>query len=250
MKNIIKSYADFDTHRAIGALIQKHSENSQDIRNVANSAIDWSCVHTILDLGCGYGWFEERLEGEFDYIMGIDCHPANEQTFLSITRPRARTSAFITMHLPSPIDVPADYFDLVVSAYSLYFFPDILPVVKRVLKPEGTFLVITHSESMLEEGEMFFQFDNLRKVIQNFSAENGIEILKPYFHEITAIDYYNNIVFRREEKKDLEQYIDFKREFIVKDVDPEIVKAKMLHELESRGALRFNKNDRIFLAHK
>ncbi|HBE45102.1 MAG TPA: hypothetical protein DDW17_06570, partial [Deltaproteobacteria bacterium] len=79
MKNIIKSYADFDIHRKIGALIKKHSENSQDIRDVVNSAINWPHIHTILDLGCGYGWFEERLEGKFDYIMGIDCHPSNEQ---------------------------------------------------------------------------------------------------------------------------------------------------------------------------
>ena len=250
MKNIIKSYADFDIHRKIGALIKKHSENSQDIRDVVNSAINWPHIHTILDLGCGYGWFEERLEGKFDYIMGIDCHPSNEQAFLSITMPLARTSVFVTRYLPSPIDVPADFFDLVASAYSLYFFPEVLPVVKRVLKPEGIFLVITHSEAMLEEGEMFFQFDNLRKVIQNFSAENGIKILSTYFTDITIIDYYNNIIFNKEEKEDLEQYIDFKKEFIAKDVDHEVVKTTMLCELDRRGILRFNKNDRIFLASK
>jgi len=248
MKNIIRSYADFDFHRTIGALIQKHSENNQDIRDVTNNAIEWSRVHTILDLGCGYGWYEERLQGPFDYIMGIDCHPANEEAFLSITRTLAKKTDFISTYLPCPINVPEGYFDLVVSAYSLYFFPDMLPEVKRILNPQGVFLVITHSEAMLEEGEMFFQFKNLKKVIQNFSAENGMALLQPWFPNTRAIDYYNSLVFRKDDKEDLERYIDFKREFIAKDADPETVKNTMMRELEQRGFLRFNKNDRIFLA--
>jgi len=29
-----------------------------------------------------------------------------------------------------------------------------------------------------------------------------------------------------------------------------VVKAKMIHELETRGMMKFNKNDRIFVARK
>ncbi len=43
-------------------------------------------------------------------------------------------------------------------------------------------------------------------------------------------------------------YIDFKKEFIEKDVDPHIVREKMIAELGRKGELKFNKNDRIFLA--
>ena len=45
-------------------------------------------------------------------------------------------------------------------------------------------------------------------------------------------------------------YIDFKKEFIEKDVDPRIVREKMIAELRRKGKWRFNKNDRIFLAYK
>jgi len=146
--------------------------------------------------------------------------------------------------------MPDESFDLVVSAYSLYFFPEVIPEIKRVLKKGGFFLAITHSESMLQEGERFFDFTNLRKVIQGFSAENGREILRSHFVDIQHVDFKNAIVFSRYEKKDLADYINFKREFISKDVDPSRVMLTMLDELERKGSMRFNKDDRIFLAKK
>jgi hypothetical protein len=103
---------------------------------------------------------------------------------------------------------------------------------------------------MLEEGERYFDFKDLRKVIENFSAENGKAILKKYFADITSIDYTNTLVFRGGEGKDLARYIDFKREFIKKDVDPDLVRAKMLQELLKNGEVRLNKNDRVFLVKK
>jgi hypothetical protein len=103
---------------------------------------------------------------------------------------------------------------------------------------------------MLEEGEEFFDFSNLRQIINNFSAENGEALLRKHFENVESIDYINSLVFHQEEKDNLAQYIDFKKEFISKDVSPVAVKAKMIDELETRGVMRFNKNDRIFLVHK
>jgi SAM-dependent methyltransferase len=247
---VIKSYADLGFHKTIGELIKEHSENKEDIREVAKKLIDLTKVRDILDLGCGYGWFEEALLNGFHSILGIDCLEANEQGFLSVAKRVAAQSRFKRILLPAPIDAEADVFDLIISAYSLYFFPDVLPEVRRVLRPGGAFLIITHSASMLEEGEEFFNFSNLRQVINNFSAENGNMLLGKHFKQITAVDYINSLVFVKEEKEDLAKYIDFKREFISKDVSPVVVKAKMIYELEMRGIMRFNKNDRIFVARK
>lgn len=247
---VIKSYADLGFHKSIGELIKEHSENKEDIREVAKKLIDLGKIQDILDIGCGYGWFEEALPNGFRSILGIDCLEANEQGFLSAAKRVAEQSCFKQLLLPAPIDVKDETFDLIISAYSLYFFPDVLSEVHRVLRPEGVFLIITHSASMLEEGEEFFDFSNLRQVINNFSAENGNMLLRKYFEQITAVDYINSLVFVKEEKDDLAKYIDFKREFISKDVSPVVVKAKMIYELETRGTMRFNKNDRIFIARK
>jgi len=250
MKNVIKSYSDCTFHREIGRLIQRYSENRLDIRDIVEHALTWTNIKKILDLGCGYGWFEETLKGTFDLVYGIDYHGENEAAFVKIAGRVAQEVVFKGMYLPHTIPLPPDSFDLIVSAYSLYFFPEVIPEAKRLLHPGGTLVVITHSEKMLEEGEKYFEFKNLKEVIRRFSAENGEGILKRHFKEVTSIDYYNSLVFTRGASDDLARYIDFKREFIAKDIDPELVRRAMLDELRVKGVVRFNKNDRIFIVKK
>jgi SAM-dependent methyltransferase len=250
MKEIIHSYSNLGLHRTIGEMIKKHSENKEDIRSIAINMVDWDGVKTVLDLGCGYGWFEDGLKGEFNIVLGIDCLDENESSFLRAARKISKAALFQKRVLPGPIDMPDSSFDLVVSAYSLYFFPEEVEEVRRLLSPSGVFLAITHSESMLQEGEKYFDFTNLRRVIRGFSAENGEEALRTHFSDVRYADYRNAIVFGRYEKKDLAGYIDFKREFISRDADPAKVMLTMLDELERKGTMRFNKDDRIFLARK
>jgi SAM-dependent methyltransferase len=217
---ITQSYSDLPVHKLIGGLIRKHSINKDDVRNIAIGLLDMTMVRSILDLGSGYGWFEQALHGPFDLVMGIDCLDENREEFLKTAGKIARERVFQKAVLPAPVDAPADFFDLVIAAYSLYFFPGVLREVARVLRPEGVFLVITHSEAMLEEGEQFFSFSNLKQVIRGFSAENGEAILKGHFSRIDSVDYSNSLVFDREDKGDLAQYIEFKGPFISKDVTP------------------------------
>jgi SAM-dependent methyltransferase len=250
MSETIKSYANLTFHRKISELIKDHSENKEDIRDIATREIKWNKTRTLLDLGCGYGWFEEGLEEGLDLVLGIDCLDENKAGFLKAAEKIAKKSLFERIQLPSPIEMPSDSFDLVVSAYSLYFFPEAITEVKRLLRPEGVFLVITHSESMLIEGEDFFNFSNLREVIRNFSAENGEAALKKYFSRIKSIDYQNALLFTKNDSDHLAQYIDFKKEFISKDVNPEVVRDKMLEELKKKGSVKLNKDDRIFIARK
>jgi len=250
MSETIKSYANLVSHREIGELIKEHSENKEDIRDIAKREIKGSIVRTMLDLGCGYGWFEEALEAELDLVVGIDCLNENEPGFLEAAGRIAKKVMFKMMQLPVPIEMPSDSFDLIVSAYSLYFFPEVIPEVKRLLCPEGVFLVITHSESMLKEGEDFFDFSNLREVIRHFSAENGEAILKKHFSRIISIDYPNALKFTKNDGDHLAQYIDFKKEFISRDVSPDVVREKMLEELKKKGNVKLNKDDRIFMVKK
>jgi hypothetical protein len=122
--------------------------------------------------------------------------------------------------------------------------------VKRLLAPGGTFLSITHSEAMLEEAEEFFQFRSMRKTIERFSAENGEAALMQYFRSVSYVDYENSLVFRAGDRDDLRDYVQFKREFITGDADPDLVRERLVHELDRKGVLKLNKNDRIFLARK
>lgn len=247
---VSSNYANLDFHRRVAALIKDHSENREDIRAVAGKTVDWANIRTLLDLGCGYGWFEETLHGGFRYILGIDCFVENEVAFLEKACLIAQEAAFMCDRLVSRIDAPSESFDFAVAAYSLYFFPGIVQDVKRVLRPGGTFLAITHSESMLEEAERFFNFRNLRKIIGRFSAENGEAALRKYFDNVESIDYHNALVFREGSDEDLASYIAFKREFVSMDADPGLLSERMRKELKARGLVRLNKNDRIFVARK
>lgn len=254
MEDIIKSYSDQLLHAKIGQIIRTHSENKTDIRKVANGLIEWRGVQRAIDLGCGYGWFEEGMKSgigkKLKLIVGIDCLQENKPFFIQHAKEVAVDAVFLKRKLLNRIDFPADYFDLAICAYALYFFPEILSEVKRILRKGGIFLVVTHSESMLEEGKQFFDFRNLRTVIERFSAENGENILKKYFRNITAADYPNSLVFQKGDKKNLSLYIDFKREFIRQDADPDFVRETMLRELSKSGVFRLNKDDRIFLVKK
>jgi SAM-dependent methyltransferase len=245
--DITKSYSNHPVHAEVGGIIRAHSENKTDIRTVAKKMIEWKNVRRVIDLGCGYGWFEEVLEESTDLIVGVDYLVENANPFIQNAKKTAKEVIFKTSILPATIDFPSGYFDLVICAYALYFFPGVLPEVKRVLCGGGTFIVITHSETMLEEGKQFFEFNNLRTVIEEFSAENGEATLREYFQHISSVDYRNSLIFYRGDERDLAFYIDFKREFIMKDANPELVRETMLKELSRKGEFRLNKNDKIFL---
>ncbi|MBA4390209.1 MAG: hypothetical protein C0399_04650 [Syntrophus sp. (in: bacteria)] len=245
-----KSYSDYRLHREISKILRNRSENKRDVRDIVKNMIEWDKTRRMLDLGCGYGWFEDALEIKIDFIAGIDSLKENGPPFVGSAKRVTRDAVFKMITLPAPIDFSSDSFDLIVSAYSLYFFPGVLSDARRLLQNEGLFVVITHSETMLEEGEKYFNFKNLRKVIENFSAENGGDILKKYFSRVNFVDYQNSLLFRRGNEEELKLYIDFKREFIREDVDPDLVKETMLRELLRKGEVCFNKNDRIFLARK
>ena len=118
----IKRYADVGLHRRMCEIIRRHSENRQDIREIASQLIEWQNVKRILDLGCGYGWFEEAIDGSFDLIMGIDPFEENRNEFLKVCSRISKEVCFKKAILPTPIDMPEGHSDLILSIYSLYFF--------------------------------------------------------------------------------------------------------------------------------
>lgn len=103
---------------------------------------------------------------------------------------------------------------------------------------------------LLQEGEQFFDFRNLRKIITRFSAENGEAKLKEHFRRVDHVDYLNALLFTEGSDEALAHYIDFKKEFISKDVEVGLVKRTMVGELKTRGFVRLNKDDRLFVARK
>ena len=59
-------------------------------------------------------------------------------------------------HFPPPESsrikkYPARSFDLIICSYALYFFAGMIPEISRILKRDGIFITITHSQCDMQE---------------------------------------------------------------------------------------------------
>jgi 2-polyprenyl-3-methyl-5-hydroxy-6-metoxy-1,4-benzoquinol methylase len=94
---------------------------------------------TILDMGCGTGWFASKL-AQFGPTMGIDlCDEAIAQAKLNFPQVRFEAGNVFEM------DLPERHFDVVVSQEVIAHVPDqsnYLELAARVLRPGG-YLVLT-----------------------------------------------------------------------------------------------------------
>ena len=61
--DIAKTYEKVHDHKLTKNIISTYSTNRIDVRELALSNLDISNAEKVLDLGCGYGLFEEKLKG-------------------------------------------------------------------------------------------------------------------------------------------------------------------------------------------
>ena len=129
-EDIRKTYEEVVWHRRCKDIIQGYALNTKDIRDVALEGADLSHVHRVLDLGCGYGFFTERLTGRLGsqaHITGIDViEKNNRDSFLHAVDHMGYTGTFIQGSADLIRDMADSGFDLVITSYSLYFFPHLI----------------------------------------------------------------------------------------------------------------------------
>jgi ubiquinone/menaquinone biosynthesis C-methylase UbiE len=194
-KELAEVFGDVETHQKITKIIRKYSANPDDIRETALNKLDLSEAKIILDLGCGFGFFTRALKGRANTeaeITGIDCHPQYRDSYLDSCRQAQIDGKFIGECITSIRRIRSNSIDLILCSYALYFFPEILPHISRILKIDGLFVTITHSRRHLFElGEQVKNVlskpgDNLpyELLIESFSAENGLNLLRPWFGDI------------------------------------------------------------------
>jgi SAM-dependent methyltransferase len=245
-------------HESISAIIRRRSTNQADVREVALRDLDLSVIEDVLDLGCGFGFMSKVLADRAApnaRFVGVDAWPTDEAPFLSNVLANGRTGSFTCMKIGSHLPWPDQTFDLVVCCYSLYFFVDVLPDIARVLKPHGTFLTITHSESSIVGDLPAAGFADaaagLLSLIRQFSAENGLDILRKWFGQVTQINYKNNLRFEPEHADELLTYLQFKLPFLVPGSSPDdnlptALKRYVVRSLRETGELIIDKNDAVF----
>ncbi len=101
----------------------------------------------ILDLGCGTGWFTEKLS-HLGQVMGIDL----SETAITLARSQFPHIRFIAGNLYD-IALPAEHFDVVVSQEVIAHVDDQVKYLDRaawILKPGGYLVVTTANKFVIE----------------------------------------------------------------------------------------------------
>lgn len=266
------NFGEVSRHRAIGDIIRRYSTNPDDVYRFAFEGLAFPRPVRVLDLGCGYGAFTAALKGiapPGSRAVGIDWIESNRDLYLEAACAAGMEGRFVCGPAAAMAELHDGDADLVLAGFSLYFFVDALPGIRRVLAEDGLFVAITHSEETLREllvdiraalgleGEISPEAFGIEEVLAAFSAENGREKLMPHFGEITRRAYPNRLRFPADRMDDCFAYIDFKRGILtprspyrdtVADERTmralhEVIRAKAAHD----GSYTLTKDDAVFL---
>jgi len=254
------AFAQPDLHLAVARMIRRRSTHPADVRDFAFEGIDLTRVRRVLDLGCGFGFVVEtiapRLPADARWT-GIDACEANRAPFLARVASAGRQGEFIAMPVEDRLPWPAASFDLVLCSYSLYFFPQVLPAVARLLAPDGILVALTHRLGSLETLFAVCGIDPgralLPRLIERFPAERGRRMLGEHFTQVTKRDYANALRFTRADASDLLLYARFKLPFLIPGASsvqdlPDDIRRAVERFLAGHDEVMLEKDDACFHA--
>jgi ubiquinone/menaquinone biosynthesis C-methylase UbiE len=251
-------------------IIKTYSTNRADIRDIALRGLNLKKAKKVLELGCGYGFFIEKLKGmlhEKATIIGVDLVETNREPFLHSVASIQYKGEFITGSADIIREMPESLFDLIIASYSLYFFPHLIRDIARLLLPHGVFIVLTHSKNSLQEVIQFImncmekigikhKETAINKLFLAFSRENGDELLKKYFTSIEMTDFKNSIIFPYKNIDDCVFYVNKKRNLMYKevldvmpdklDVVQNCVEDHIIEYARMNSIITLNKDDAVF----
>ena len=254
----LSPYEDPSWHVAISDIIRRNSTNPLDVRDAVLDGVDLSFAKTILDLGCGFGFMTEAVARRTTTdvpIVGVDACAENERPYLDRITATGRQGHFLCRHIDAQLDWPDGSFDLIVASYAMYFFPNALPEIARILRPRGMFIAVTHSEkfgeNLMELTGLERSNSGLLRLIRAFSSENGAALLGPWFQEIERVVYHNMLAFEGRRRGELLTYLKFKGPFLVPDSPAGAeLPASLLYAVCSvslrQGRIVLDKDDAIF----
>ena len=213
----LEPYRNPARHEAIASVFRRRSTNPHDLREVVLDGLDLAHAARVLDLGCGYGFMTApvaaRVAADAE-IIGIDACPENEAPFLAHVRDAGRCGQYVCAALEDRLDYASGSFDLVVASFSLYFFPNVLPEIARVLAPGGMLIAVTHALTSCRGtlGRLGLSDEGapVVAIAKRFCAERADTLLSRHFDEIEQRLYDNTLVFTPNDHGDLSTYLTFK----------------------------------------
>jgi ubiquinone/menaquinone biosynthesis C-methylase UbiE len=269
--DIIRTYEQVHDLLLTRYIIKTYSSNKLDIRDVALNNLNCLKAKKVLELGCGYGFFIEKLKGRVHdntLIIGIDMVENNREPFLHSVSSIQYNGEFISGSADIIKEMPKASFDMIITSYSLYFFPHLIPEIARILAPDGVFIAITHSKKTLQEAIQFIHScmssigsinkdeTVINRLFSAFSLEEGRYLLEKNFNRVERLDYNNSMVFNADHINDFIFYIQKKKNLIYKEVIElvpdkiddiiQCVENKITEYVTANGTIVLNKDDAVF----
>lgn len=160
-----------------------------DPRQLALEAVIEVAPRSFLEVGCGWGWFSERIAAKTRAeVIALDL----SERMVDLARERGLDARVGDVQ---ELPFPDDFFDCVAANWMLYHVPDVdraLAELARVLRPGGRLVAVTNSTDHLRELVGLLGVDREESA---FSAENGEAQLSRHFAAIDRRDAAGSIVF-------------------------------------------------------
>lgn len=226
-----RQYASDKLNRDIVETREKYAVPRIDFVSWALSSIRWQGDESVLDVGCGYGQFYDKLmpripDGSYH---GVDLHAGTLST-----HPAQRTRLAVGDAVKLPYS--AGTFDVVMANHMLYHVADIeaaLVEIRRVLKPNGVLMATTHSVQTMPELRSLLR----RAVIiltqqppsavrmpltasDLFGLENGTRMLSRHFYAVARSELPTTMIFTMAEP--LMQYVNALRDMLELYLPPDV----------------------------
>ena len=201
-----------------------------DPREVLFGAVAEGAPRRVLEVGCGDGWFSERVRRELGCeVVAVD----QSRHMVELTRSRG-VEALVSDAAELPFEDGS--FDCAVAAWMLYHVARLeqaLAELTRVLRPGGRLVAVTNADDHLAELADLLQ---VPRPEYPFSAENGAALLERHFRDV--------------ERRTVTGWLEFpSREEAQEYVDASIVwRGRQLPPGE--GPLRVRRASAVFVATK
>jgi ubiquinone/menaquinone biosynthesis C-methylase UbiE len=261
-------FSNIKGHQASAEIIRRFSTNPVDIREFAFEGIDFGNKTRFIDLGCGFGFLTEALKNKIkpgSTITGIDCHEEYRNVYLEACERIGIKGQFLNTGVEILAAFEPSSIDVVLSSYSLYFFPEVLPLLSRIIDKKGIAVFITHASTHLREltesvlnyiRRSGFSDVNLLphdRLIHNFTAENGGSKLGQFFGKVEKKEYRNQLIFKEDSVSAFLDYFSYKRSFFMPEKLSgdntlyEKIERSLVEQFCNKEGCRITKNDAVFI---